>query len=129
MSENPDATIAEHFASLDDPRIERSKLHPLTNILVIALCGVICGADSWVDIELFGESKQQWFAKYLDLENGIPSHDTFGRVFARLDSEQFQRCFASWVQSVCDVLQGQVVAIDGKRVRRSHNQTIGCSSP
>jgi len=125
MSENPDATIAEHFASLDDPRIERSKLHPLTNILVIALCGVICGADSWVDIELFGESKQQWFAKYLDLENGIPSHDTFGRVFARLDSEQFQRCFASWVQSVCDVLQGQVVAIDGKRVRRSHNQTIG----
>jgi predicted transposase YbfD/YdcC len=125
MSENPHATIAEHFASLEDPRVDRTKLHPLINILVIALCGVICGADSWVDIELFGESKQRWFAKFLDLENGIPSHDTFGRVFARLDSEQFQRCFVNWVQAICDVLQGQVVAVDGKTVRRSHDRTIG----
>jgi predicted transposase YbfD/YdcC len=125
MSEKPGTTIAEHFASLDDPRVDRTKLHPLMNIVVIALCGVICGADSWVDIELFGESKQQWFGKFLDLANGIPSHDTFGRVFAQLDSEQFQRCFVSWVQAVCGVLSGQVVAVDGKTVRRSHNRTIG----
>ena len=125
MSENLDATIAEHFASLDDPRVERTKLDPLMNILVIALCGVISGADSWVDIELFGESKRPWSAKFLDLANGIPSHDTFGRVFARLDSQQFQRCFINWVQAICDVLQGQVVAVDGKTLRRSHDQTIG----
>jgi predicted transposase YbfD/YdcC len=125
MSENPSAVIAEHFASLDDPRIDRTKLHPLINILVIAVCGVICGADSWVDIELFGQSKREWFAKFLDLANGIPSHDTFGRVFARLDSEQFQRCFVNWVQEVCEVLKGQVVAVDGKTARRSHNRTIG----
>ena len=125
MSQNPGTTIAEHFAGLDDPRVDRTKLHPLVNILIIALCGVICGADSWVDIELFGKSKQRWFAKFLDLENGIPSHDTFGRVFARLDGEQFQRCFVNWVQAVCEVLEGQVVAVDGKTVRRSHNRTIG----
>jgi hypothetical protein len=81
MPENPSATIAEHFADLQDPRIERRKLHPLSNILIIALCATICGADNWVDIELFGQSKQKWFAKFLDLSNGIPSHDTFGRVF------------------------------------------------
>ena len=125
MPENPGATIAEHFSSLEDPRMDRTKLHPLENIIVIALCAVICGADSWVDIELFGKSKRQWFAQFLDLSNGIPSHDTFGRVFARLDAEQFQRGFANWVQAVCEVLEGQVVAIDGKTARRSHNRSIG----
>jgi predicted transposase YbfD/YdcC len=125
MPENPSATIAEHFEDLEDPRMDRTKLHPLINILVIAICAAVCGADSWVDIELFGESKQGWFAKFLDLSNGIPSHDTFGRVFALLDAEQFQRCFINWVRGVCEVLQGQVVAFDGKTLRRSHNRTIG----
>ena len=125
MTENARAALTEHFSSLEDPRMERTKLHPLDNIIVIALCAVICGADSWVDIELFGESKRQWFAKFLDLSNGIPSHDTFGRVFAQLDAEQFKSGFANWVQSICEVLEGQVVAIDGKTVRRSHDRTIG----
>lgn len=125
MHENPGATIAEHFACLEDPRVERTRLHPLENIILIALCAAICGADNWVDIELFGESKREWFAKFLDLSNGIPSHDTFGRVFARLDAEQFQRGFVNWVQAVCEVLEGQVVAIDGKTVRRSHDRSIG----
>jgi predicted transposase YbfD/YdcC len=97
----------------------------LVNILTIALCGAICGADSWVDIELFGESKQEWFAQFLDLSNGIPSHDTFGRVFARLDPERFQNCFVDWAEAICEKLPGQVVAIDGKTVRRSHDRTKG----
>jgi predicted transposase YbfD/YdcC len=125
MNQNPDATMAGHFSELDDPRLDRTKLHPLLNVLTIALCAIICGAETWVDIELFGQSKRDWFARFLDLPNGIPSHDTFGRVFALLDAEQFTRCFVNWVQSICEVLQGQVVAIDGKTVRRSHNRTLG----
>jgi predicted transposase YbfD/YdcC len=125
MPENPSAAILEHFGDLEDPRVDRTKLHPLDNILVIALCAAVCGADSWVDVELFGESKQEWFAKFLDLSEGIPSHDTFGRVFGLLDAAQFQRCFMQWVQGVCEVLKGQVVAVDGKTLRRSHNRTIG----
>ena len=116
-------------------RIDRSK-HTLLDIITIALCGIICGADSadsadsWVDIELFGKCKEDWFRTFLELPNGIPSHDTFGDVFARLDPEQFQRCFmewvqAEWVQAVAQVTQGEVVAIDGKTVRRSHDRTLG----
>jgi predicted transposase YbfD/YdcC len=125
MPENPSTDITEHFADLDDPRIDRTKKHPLDNILVIALCAAICGADTWVDIELFGESKREWFGRFLNLTNGIPSHDTFGRVFAQLDAEQFQSGFISWVQAVYEVLHGQVVAFDGKTVRGSHNRGIG----
>lgn len=125
MPENPHASIAEHFADLEDPRIDRRRLHPLINILVIALSAAVCGADAWTEIELFGEAKRAWFAKFLDLTNGIPSHDTFGRVFAALDAEQFQRCFSNWVRSTCTLLKGQVVALDGKTLRRSHNRTIG----
>jgi predicted transposase YbfD/YdcC len=125
MPKYPSATIIEHFADLEDPREDSGKRHPLVNILTIALCGAVCGADSWVDIELFGESKQQWFAEFLDMSNGVPSHDTFGRVFSLLDAEQFQSCFINWVQAVCEVLEGQVVALDGKTLRRSHNRATG----
>ena len=125
MPQDPSATISRYFADLEDPRIERGKLHPLINILTIALCGAICGADTWVDIELFGESKQEWFASFLDMTNGVPSHDTFGRVFSLLDGEQFRGCFINWVQAICEVLKGQVVALDGKTLRRSHDRTIG----
>lgn len=125
MASSSTASLTEHFGNLDDPRIDRTKRHELIDILTIALCGVIAGADSWVDVEAFGRRKEGWLRKMLELPNGIPSHDTFGRVFAELDAEQFERCFTEWVLAVSEVLQGEVVAIDGKTVRRSHDRYIG----
>jgi predicted transposase YbfD/YdcC len=118
-------TLQEHFATLQDPRVERTKRHQLLAIITIALCAVICGADTWVDIEEFGHAKRAWLETFLDLPNGIPSHDTFGRVFARLDPEQFQACFLSWVQAINTVLPAQQIAIDGKTARRSRERTTG----
>ena len=125
MASSGIASLTEHFGSLVDPRIDRTKRHKLIDILTIALCGAIAGADSWVDVEAFGGRKEGWLRKMLELPNGIPSHDTFGRVFARLDAQQFERCFIEWVLAVSEVLQGDVVAIDGKTVRRSHDRYIG----
>lgn len=125
MASSGIASLTEHFGSLVDPRIDRTKRHKLIDILIIALCGAIAGADSWVDVEAFGGRKEGWLRKMLELPNGIPSHDTFGRVFARLDAQQFERCFIEWVLAVSEVLQGDVVAIDGKTVRRSHDRYIG----
>jgi predicted transposase YbfD/YdcC len=118
-------TLQEHFATLEDPRVERTKRHQLLAIITIALCAVICGADTWVDVEEFGKAKRVWFETFLDLPNGIPSHDTFGRVFAHLDPEQFQACFLSWVQAINAVLPTQQIAIDGKTARRSHDRGAG----
>ena len=115
----------DYFRDLEDPRIERSKRHQLLDIVAIAICAVICGADSWVYVEMFGKSKEEWFRTFLDLPNGIPSHDTFGNVFSRLDPEQFQSCFVEWTQAVADLLPGEVVASDGKTVRRSHDKKAG----
>ncbi len=115
------ATIMEHFAPLEDPRVERTKAHDLLNMLTIAICAVICGADGWTSVETFGKAKLTWFETFLDVPNGIPSHDTFGRVFARVDPETFQNCFSSWVHSVVAVTGGQVIAIDGKRLRHSYD--------
>jgi predicted transposase YbfD/YdcC len=95
------------------------------DILVIAVCAIICGAETWVDVEMFGNAKLSWLKQFLDLPNGIPSHDTFGRVFNHLDAKQFERCFLSWMQAVSEVFQGQVVAVDGKTLRRSHDRTLG----
>lgn len=117
--------IFEHFKTVDDPRVNRSKLHNLIDIIVIAICAVIGGADSWNDIEAFGKSKESWFKKFLELPNGIPTHDTFGRVFARLDPQQFETSFQSWVDSIVELTAGTIVAIDGKTVRRSHNRETG----
>jgi hypothetical protein len=118
-------TLQEHFATLEDPRVERTKRHQLLAIIAIALCAVICGADTWVDVEEFGKSKRAWLETFLELPNGIPSHDTFGRVFARLDPEQFQACFLSWVQAINAVLPTQQIALDGKTARRSHQRAEG----
>ena len=125
MSQHPISSITAHFSSLEDPRVDRSKLHELRDILVIAICGVICGADGWVGIERFGNAKGDWLKSILDLPNGIPSHDTFGRVFARLDPEQFERCFVNWVRAIFEVTEGEVVAVDGKTLRRSKDGTLG----
>ncbi len=92
------------------------------DILTIAICATICGADSWVHIELFGRSKLAWFQSFLELPHGIPSHDTFGDVFARLDPVQLQNCFISWTQAIAELLPGEVVAIDGKTARRSYDR-------
>ena len=125
MNNQPTASITEHFASLEDPRIERTKLHQLLDIIVIAICAVICGADDWVEVELFGNAKLAWLSTFLELPNGIPSHDTFGRVFARLNAEQFQQCFLAWIQAVSEVTHGQVIAIDGKVLRGSCDRVLG----
>ena len=125
MEERVLATIEQHFGDLTDPRIDRTKLHKLLDILVIAICAVIAGADNWEDIADFGQAKIDWFKTFLELPNGIPSHDTFNRVFARLDPQEFRNGFISWVSAVSEVIDGQVIAIDGKVLRRSHDRGIG----
>jgi predicted transposase YbfD/YdcC len=125
MGEKILPAIENHFGDLNDPRIDRTKLHMLLDILVIAICAVIAGADNWEDVEEFGKARLEWFRTFLELPNGIPSHDTFTRVFARLDPEQFQACFLRWTKSVSEVIGGQVIAIDGKVLRRSHDKGIG----
>ena len=122
MAEKTGVSLFEHFENLEDPRVERTKFHQLSDIIVIAICAVICGADNWVEIEEFGHAKRDWLEAMLGLPNGIPSHDTFGRVFARLDAEQFEACFMRWVQHLHELTQGQLLAIDGKTVRRSHER-------
>ena len=111
--------------SVADPRVNRRKRHKLSDILVIALCGFIAGCEGWVDVEWFGLGKQKWFEKFLELPNGIPSHDTFGRVFALLDPQQLARVLRQFVQTVLGSLQGQTIAIDGKTLRRSGENTTG----
>lgn len=125
MGPSDPAGIGQHFADLDDPRVERSKRHGLTEIITIALCGVICGAESWVEIEQFGNAKREWLAQFLELPYGIPSHDTFGRVFARLDPGQFEQCFLTWVQTLLQPVGGEQIAVDGKTLRRSHDRPQG----
>ena len=122
MSVQATASIIEHFSSIQDPRINRQKLHEIENIFFITICAVICGADNWVAIEEFGKAKEDWFTKLLDLKHGIPSHDTLGKVFAAIDSEQFGQCFTNWVSDLSSLTKGEVIAIDGKRVRRSHDR-------
>ena len=112
------------FAQVEDPRMERTKLHRLRDIITRAICGVICGADGWVGIEEFGKAKQEWLTELLQLPNGIPAHDTFGRVFAHIDPKQFEASFVEWVQGISSSIQG-VIAIDGKTSRRTYDQAAG----
>ncbi|CAM4447179.1 MAG: ISAs1 family transposase ISCysp7 [Legionellaceae bacterium] len=107
------SSIHTYFRELKDPCIEDTKKHPLINILVIALCAVICGAEDFVAIERFGEYKKDWFGSFLDLTYGIPSHDTISRVFSLLDNQHFVECFVAWVQTLATKVKG-VIAIDGK---------------
>jgi predicted transposase YbfD/YdcC len=109
----------KYFAELTDPRVERTKEHLLSDILFIAIAAIICGAESWNDIEQYGRSKEPWLKTFLALPNGIPSHDTFNRVFSALDPEQLEACFLAWVREVAQLSDGEVVSIDGKAIRGS----------
>ncbi len=125
MQEKKAVAIVEHFKDIEDPRIERGKLHNLIDIIAIAICAVICGADTWEDIELFGETKQEWLKQFLELPNGIPSHDTFGRVFSIISPVEFQRSFLNWIKAISESIEREVVAIDGKTSRRSYDKSKG----
>lgn len=125
MTTMPDGSLLSHFSSLSDPRVERTRAHPLVNILVITVCAVICGADDWVSVADYGEMKAGWLGGFLDLRNGIPSHDTFGRVFSLLDPKELQTCFVNWIKSVAKLTDGEVVAIDGKKLNGSADAPKG----
>ena len=114
--------LVDHFKDLEDTRVERTKRHKLIDIVTIAICAVICGVDSWVLMETYGKKKEKWLKQFLELPNGIPSHDTFARVFARIDPQQFQNCFLSWIKSINKIAEGEVIAIDGKTLRHSDDQ-------
>lgn len=124
-TQDSSTTLVSHFSVLKDPRVTGRSDHKLIDIIVIAVCGVICGADDWIAIEAFGKSKHEWFKKFLELPNGIPSHDTFGRVFSLIVPEYFQKCFLKWIRSVAKVSGGEIIPIDGKTLRRSHNAKTG----
>jgi predicted transposase YbfD/YdcC len=122
-----DVSITRYFADLPDPRVDRTKKHALGDILVIAICAVVCGADSWEEVEAFGEAKEGWLKGFLALPNGVPSHDTFGRVFARLDPEAFGKCVAGWMAGACEAAGLKHIAVDGKAVRAAPKRTFsGC---
>src|SRR5919107_5706436 len=112
-------SLVRHLSVVEDPRCQGKIEHRLIDILVIAVCAVIACAESWDDIALYGRSKLGWLRTFLDLPNGIPSHDTFRRVFMLIDPDAFEGCFTRWAQSLTSKVEREVVAIDGKTVRRS----------
>jgi predicted transposase YbfD/YdcC len=125
MSKSPTSSLEQRFSSLADPRTGQNIQHPLMSIISIAICGVICGADTWMDIVLFGEAKKAWLETFLDLRHGIPSHDTFGRVFRQLEAGSFEQCFREWTQALCQRTAGAIRSLDGKQVRRSKDGALG----
>lgn len=118
MLQKPSAKIQDHFAELTDPRV-RKVTYPLINVIVIAVCAVICGADDFVAIAEFGRKKREWLARFLDLEKGIPSHDRFNAILAAIRPAEFEKCLLGWITTLHEITDGQVVAIDGKTLRRS----------
>ena len=127
MKNNQPGSIENHFSNITDPR-DLNKRHKFIDIITIAICAVVCGANSWEYIQVFGQSKLDWFKDFLQLPHGVPSHDTFGRVFAQIDPGEFQQSFMSWVQAICQLSHGQVIAVDGKTLRRSHDKSNGKSA-
>ena len=118
------ARIQDHFVDLTDPR-RREVVYPLINIVVIAVCAVICGADDFVAIAEFGRMKRDWLARFLDLRNGIPSHDRFNAILAAIKPAEFEQCLLSWITALHEITEGQVIAIDGKTLRRSYDTASG----
>ena len=128
MKLKPKITIADHFAKIEDPRVERTRQHKLIDIITIAICAVICGAEGWTDIETYGLAKYSFLKQFLELPNSIPSHDTFSRVFARLNPQQFQQCFLNWMRVINKMTSGEVIAIDGKSLRHSYDKEAGLNA-
>ena len=128
MTADRELSLAHHFADLTDPRIDRSRLHELLDIVAIAICAVVAGADSWDDIEDFGNAKIDWLGTFLELPNGIPWHDTFRRLLERLDPAEFQKGFLGWIEALHEATERQVIAIDGKALRRSLDRANGQSA-
>lgn len=126
-NKKPYCDLIEHFSEIEDPRIDRQKLHQLPDILFLVFCGVICGVDSWEDFVLFGESKLDFLRRYVPLKNGIPSKNTFQRVITRLDPDAFRECFLNWVSAYEKEL-GSIIAIDGKALRRSFDKASKTSA-
>jgi predicted transposase YbfD/YdcC len=118
-------SLTDAFADLPDPRVERTRWHALPEVLVIALCATLCGADGFNDIEEWARAKEAWLRERLELPHGIPSHDTFNRVFSRLDPDAFTSCFVRWVEALREPTEGQVVALDGKTLRHSFDRASG----
>ena len=127
MPHSPDSFFSKHLDYIKDPRRHNTR-HFLYDIILIAICAIICGADCWTQVAEYGRSKLDWFNEFLELPNGIPSHDTFGRLFAKIDPEGFNGFFTSWVQELSESLKGKTVAIDGKTLRGSHDK-INSGSP
>jgi predicted transposase YbfD/YdcC len=119
-------SIEAHFHTLPDPRKRTQNMrHNFLDILVIAICAVLCGANDWVAVATFGRAKERWFRRFLELPNGIPSHDTFTDVFTKLDPDRFQHCFVSWMSRIATLLPGDIVNVDGKTLRRSYDRQDG----
>lgn len=124
----PDRSLVGHFKPLEDTRCALKRRHILHEMIVIAIAAILCGADGWVGIAQFGRSKRTWLQGFLTLPHGIPSHDTFGRVFGLLEPAAFEACFRAWVESIRALLPGEIIAIDGKTLRRSHNRGAGLAA-
>ena len=127
MAKNVCTSIIEHFSALPDPRILLKTSHKLVDIVTMALCAVVAGADDWVEIAAYAKAKEAWFRGFLELPGGIPSHDTFGRVFALLNPDAFGKCFIDWIRVLINI-PDEVVAVDGKTLRRSHDRSNGKSA-
>ena len=125
MKNAPLNNLEEHFSAVSDPRMDRTKDHLLIDIIFIAICAIISGAEGWVDMENYGKSKFDWLKTFLELPNGIPSHDTFGRVFSLLAPREFQEGFRNWIESIQELTKGEIVAVDGKQLRGSHDDYLG----
>lgn len=110
--------VKTYFCTMKDPRISRQRRHKMEDIIFISIACVLCGGESWYDMELFGKQKYDWLKKHLELPNGIPSHDTFNRFFSSLDPKEFERCFLNWTQSISSHVLGEIISIDGKTTRR-----------
>lgn len=124
---NKDFSISSHFDCITDPRHHNTR-HKMIDIITITISAIICGAETWTQIAEYGRSKYEWFNQFLELPNGIPSHDTFGRLFSMIDPKEFKQAFINWVKAICQLYNGSLVAVDGKTLRRSHDKSNGKSA-